>query len=191
MNTQQPENNSSSQKALLIAVIVFIIIVFVMGGTFLLSNSSEEDSSSETVAMSDDTSIDEMLNNEDEDQFNLPEKNEIVKNDSDEDSQPGLYTAYSQALLQNASDGSVVLFFHAPWCPTCKLLNDNLEENQNSISSDLTILKTDYDSETDLKKKYGVTYQHTLVQVDASGNLIKKWLGSNTLEDVVSELEAE
>jgi len=189
MDTQQSENNSSSSKALLIAVIVFLIIGFIMGGIFLLSNSSEENPSSETVAMSDDTSIDEILNNEEEDQFNLPEKNEIVRNDSDEDSQSGLYTAYSQALLQNASDGNVVLFFHAPWCPTCKTLNDNLEINLNSIPSDLTILKTDYDSQIELKKKYGVTYQHTLVQVDASGNLIKKWLGSNTLDDIVSQLE--
>jgi hypothetical protein len=53
----------------------------------------------------------------------------------------------------------------------------------------VSILKVDYDKETELKKKYGVTYQHTLVQVDKDGNLIKKWSGSPTLTKLVSEIK--
>ncbi len=49
---------------------------------------------------------------------------------------------------------------------------------------------TSTDSKTpDLKKKYGVTYQHTLVQVDAAGNTIKKWSGGNTLSSVLSMIQ--
>ncbi len=50
-------------------------------------------------------------------------------------------------------------------------------------------VKTDYDTERELKKKYGVTYQHTFVQVDAQGNQIKKWGGSNTLSAVLSQIQ--
>jgi hypothetical protein len=57
-----------------------------------------------------------------------------------------------------------------------------------SIPAGITILKTDYDSETELKKKYGVTTQHTLVQVDKDGNLIKKWSGSSGLANLVAEI---
>jgi hypothetical protein len=53
----------------------------------------------------------------------------------------------------------------------------------------VTILKTDYDKETELKKKYGVTYQHTLVQVDKSGNMIKKWSGGGTLDNLLSQIQ--
>ena len=82
----------------------------------------------------------------------------------------------------------MVLFFHASWCPSCRGLNKNIEENLGAIPAELSILKLDYDTETELKKKYGVTFQHTLVQVDADGNLIKKWSGSPTLSSLVSEV---
>ena len=56
-------------------------------------------------------------------------------------------------------------------------------------------MKVDYDSasgaksqEIALKPKYGVTYQHTLVQVDANGNQVKKWNNSYTLEEILREI---
>ncbi|MEK7564045.1 MAG: hypothetical protein AAB510_00550 [Patescibacteria group bacterium] len=58
----------------------------------------------------------------------------------------------------------------------------------SKIPSDLSILDVDYDNSSDLKKKYGVTYQHTFVQVDKDGNMIKKWNGSPTLAKLVSEV---
>ena len=38
------------------------------------------------------------------------------------------------------------------------------------------LIKVDYDTEKDLKKQYGVTIQHTLVQTDSDGNKIAKWV---------------
>lgn len=82
-----------------------------------------------------------------------------------------------------------VLFFHASWCPTCKSLDTDIRANESDIPSDLTIFKVDYDSFTDLKKQYVVTTQHTLVQVDADGNLIQKWLGSPTLATLLAKVQ--
>ncbi len=101
----------------------------------------------------------------------------------------GSYEAYSSEKLARAETGDVVLFFHASWCPSCRGLNSDIEANESSIPEGVSILKVDYDKETELKKKYGVTYQHTLVQVDKDGNLIKKWSGSPKLASVVSEIE--
>jgi hypothetical protein len=37
----------------------------------------------------------------------------------------------------------------------------------------------DYDNSKDLQKKYGVTYQHTFVQIDENGEALSKWNGGD------------
>lgn len=100
----------------------------------------------------------------------------------------GLYEAYTPDKLARAETGDVVLFFHASWCPSCRGLNADIEKNLSAIPSEVSILKVDYDTESELKKKYGVTYQHTLVQVAADGTMINKWSGSPTLMSLVSQI---
>lgn len=101
----------------------------------------------------------------------------------------GSYEAYSTDKLARAVTGDVVLFFHASWCPSCRGLNSSIESNLKSIPEGVTILKTDYDRETELKKKYGITYQHTLVQVDKDGNMINKWSGSPSLDSLLTQIQ--
>ena len=101
----------------------------------------------------------------------------------------GSYEAYSPEKIARAATGDVVLFFHASWCPSCRALSSDIEANMGSIPEGVTILKVDYDKETELKKKYGVTYQHTLVQVDKDGNMIKKWSGTPKLANLLSEIK--
>lgn len=101
----------------------------------------------------------------------------------------GMYEAYSESKLAMAESGDVVLFFHASWCPTCKAANDDIMARVASIPSDLTILKVDYDSATDLRKKYGVTMQHTFVQVNSKGEMLKKWTGGNTLDAITKQVQ--
>lgn len=88
------------------------------------------------------------------------------------------YSAYSEAALATAQqNGQAVIFFHADWCPSCKAGHQDILSNGGDIPADVTILKADYDTETDLKQKYGVTAQDTFVLVDANGELVKKWNG--------------
>ena len=101
----------------------------------------------------------------------------------------GAYVAYDPALLANAEKGKVVLFFRASWCPSCKALDSDIRARASEIPGDVTILNVDYDTHVDLKQKYGVTYQHTLVQVDGKGNLIKKWSGTSKLSDLIAQLK--
>ena len=76
-------------------------------------------------------------------------------------------TPYSQEnlALATTNGGKALIFFHAGWCPFCIA------------------------AEKDLKQKYGVTTQHTFVQVDQDGNEITKWVGGETLEDILSRLQ--
>lgn len=103
--------------------------------------------------------------------------------------QKGAYLPYSADKLALADHGKVVLFFRASWCPTCRALDADIRAHLGSIPDGVTILDVDYDKYTDLKQKYGVTTQHTLVEVDVSGNLVRKWTGSPTLASVVAGIK--
>lgn len=107
----------------------------------------------------------------------------------EDDTAPGTYEEYGAEKIVFAANGDVILFFHAPWCPTCKALDTNINASLTGIPANTKILKVDYDSSTELKKKYGVTYQHTLVQVDKDGNMITKWSGGNTLASITAKIQ--
>lgn len=102
----------------------------------------------------------------------------------------GRYVDYSK--LNIIPGKTNIIFFAAKWCPSCNQLDKNLQAQRNVIPSNINILKADYDNETELKKKYGITIQHTLVQVDENGELIKKWNGlydQYELQDIIDSLE--
>lgn len=101
----------------------------------------------------------------------------------------GSYEAYAPEKLAMANEGDVVLFFRASWCPTCKSVDADIKKNATQIPKGVTILDVDYDTATDLKKKYGVTYQHTFVQVAADGTQIAKWSASPTLAALLGNIK--
>lgn len=79
---------------------------------------------------------------------------------------PGVYVDYSDAALA-AAEGTAVLFFHAPWCPQCRALEADIVAS--GVPDGVTILKVDYDSRQDLRQRYEVTLQTTLVVLDEQG----------------------
>jgi len=95
------------------------------------------------------------------------------------------YGAYQSDPASFAAAGDVVLFFNASWCPTCRTTVANLEGA--AVPSGLTVVSVDYDSSTDLRREYGVTVQHTFVQVDASGGQLAKWTGSLTADQIAAK----
>ncbi|MFA6466685.1 MAG: thioredoxin family protein [Patescibacteria group bacterium] len=101
----------------------------------------------------------------------------------------GMYVDYDPILLTKADTGKVVLFFQALWEPTCKFLDRNLDSQLANFPNGLVILKLNYDAELELKEKYGVSVEHTLVQVDSQGNEIAKWTGGNDLASIVKNLK--
>ena len=101
----------------------------------------------------------------------------------------GSYEAYSPEKISWAEHGKVVLFFNASWCPTCRGLDAELKAQMANIPEGTFIFSVDYDKSADLKQKYGVTTQHTLVQVDAKGNMINKWSGGGKLSDVIKNIK--
>ena len=99
----------------------------------------------------------------------------------------GSYVDYYEGVIA-ATSGHKIIFFHAPWCPQCRALEADIKTGL--IPGGLTIIKTDYDSMQELRQKYGVTIQTTLVKVDDQGNLIKKYVAYDepTLDNLVANL---
>jgi thiol-disulfide isomerase/thioredoxin len=90
------------------------------------------------------------------------------------------YYEYSDANLAMATEnGKAVLFFSTNWCSTCTELDRELLNESEKLEEGITVLKLDYDNSPDLKSKYNVTTQHTLIQVDSQGNEITKWVGGD------------
>lgn len=108
--------------------------------------------------------------------------------------QKGLYQVYGPEVLDGVADKRQVLFFYANWCPTCQPADKSFAENMDKIPMDTAVIRVNYnDSDTDaaekeLAKKYGVTYQHTFVQIDRDGNEVTKWNGGN-IDTLLKNLE--
>lgn len=97
------------------------------------------------------------------------------------------YVDYTTNYLAQYSGKTKILFFHANWCPTCKAAQEDILANIDQIPEDVVIIKTDYDTQTELKNKYGITYQHTYVITDDQGNELKKWNGGG-VEEIINNL---
>lgn len=95
--------------------------------------------------------------------------------------------SYEQSL---ADWKNVALFFHATWCPTCTALSADMSANYENIPSDTVVYQLDYDTSTELKEKYLVTKQHTIVVVDADGEMINSFQGAATLDEVIADIES-
>jgi len=158
-------------KNLSIIAVIIIVIIF---GYFLFNKNSQQDND---AVVETPTEIESETGEE---------TSEIAPDDSPVS--VGSYEAYSLEKLAQYSDKKTVLFFKADWCPSCRSLDRDIKDSLSEIPGDLVILEVDYDNSTDLKKKYGVTTQHTLVFVDADGEMLDKWSGGNSLEDIVDKL---
>ncbi len=93
----------------------------------------------------------------------------------------GEYEEYSEWWVQSAlADGKkVAIFFHASRCPSCRSLDEDINASIDALPENTVVFKIDYDTSSDLKKKYGVTTQHTVVTVDANMNMIEKNTGTS------------
>ena len=90
----------------------------------------------------------------------------------------GAYTLYTESAFTNVPAERRVIFFHAPWCPQCRELDEDL--NTQPLPDGVTIFKADYDSHQELRKKYGVTLQTTFVEVASDGTKTNSYVAYET-----------
>lgn len=183
----------NSSKNIMIAVIAFVLIG---GAGFALTQSKDgNDGNNETnetgssdVMEKEGSDSDDAMEKEGEESMEkhdeaMMEGEEKMEKDGDKMMEEGamkkseqfITTADYNSDKSAYEDSDKVYFFHASWCPICKGIEKELEADLSQIPTGVTIIKADYDKETDLRKKYGVTTQYTFVQFDDDGNQVKKW----------------
>lgn len=100
----------------------------------------------------------------------------------------GTYVEYGPGVLEGSEATKRVLFFYASWCPLCKPADAEFRDRMSEIPAGVTVIRVNYNdpgtdqAEKDLATKYGVTYQHTFVQIDQDGNTVTKWNGGKLAE---------
>ena len=116
-------------------------------------------------------------------------KEEVMKKEESVPAAPVVaawsYSEYSEAAVKSAT-GNKVLFFAASWCPSCVSADKTMKSE--TIPEGLNVFKVDYDSNVDLRKKYGVTGQHTFVLVNDNMEKVKLMVGGRNSADIVKGL---
>lgn len=176
--------NATRSQTIIGAVAVLLVII----GIFAFSsNQKDKMESSDSMMKKDDTAM------EKKDEAVMQKEDAMMKDGETMEGETmmkkGSYESYSPEKLSLASDGKVLLFFHAIWCPVCRNIEAEINSNPEALPAGTHILKVDYDKEISLRQKYGVTVQHTFVQVDASGNLIQKFNDAAKLSIVLSRIK--
>lgn len=163
------------KKPVIIFVLIAVVVVLGVGAYSLSQNSSQSDSM---------TKKDEpMLPKEDAGMEKTEDPMMKAETVMDDNMSTSGYVQYSKAALDEAASNRRVLFFYASWCPTCKPADERFSQNTSKIPEDVTVIRVNYNDpetdqeEKDLARKYGVTYQHTFVQIDSSGKEVTKWNG--------------
>ncbi|MDP2717264.1 MAG: TlpA disulfide reductase family protein, partial [Candidatus Micrarchaeota archaeon] len=108
------------------------------------------------------------------------------------------YRPFTQAAFDAArADGKTIfLEFYASWCPVCATQEPQIEAAFDRLEkSDVAGFRVNYndgdtdDSERNLARAYGVSYQHTHVILDAEGNVKTKSLEFWDAARVLSEIQ--
>ena len=159
-----------------IAVIVGVLIIGSGAFVFLNRGDEQADLSKNNVNSSASMVGVEKLTEKEQ-------ASELGNNPSEtNNSEAGKYIEFSDSVLADSSDTKRVLFFHAPWCSTCNFFEGQIEEQ--GVPSGVTIIKVDYDSETEIKKQYGVTVQSTFVSLDQNGGVEQTWPFASGLKGI-------
>ncbi len=181
-----------------------IVALFILGaGVLTLQNGQDSNTQSQEVALTGDTSLDTIADPTIDEQGTAGADNTAPStppstpsgttpsNTPKTVSKQGTYLTLAEydANPGNYSDSKKVYFFHATWCSVCQGIDKEIKADISRIPSGVTLIKTDFDSATNLRKKYGVTLQYTFVQVDNNGNEVAQWSATN-LNKVIAGIKS-
>jgi len=174
-------------------ILILVVIAAIIGITLYSKNNKQLVDTNgivveNTIPISPEETIPEQESEINEDISKASEEGTLEQEQPESVAGPGSYIDYDDIDIASL-EGKIVLDFYAAWCPSCRRLEKDIKANLDSIPSDLTIVKVNYDSERALKQQYGVTRQHTLVQIDQQGNKVSLWTGSPTLESLVGSVQ--
>lgn len=153
----------------IVAVIVVGVIAYMALGRDSLKESTELNTGRSTSTQSDSVDV------------------------SDVEAGSEKYVVFTENAYAENSSKRRVLFFYANWCSTCQPAQQDILGGLDQLPDDAVVLRVNYnDSDADsvereLARKYGVTYQHTFVLIDESGEVVARWNGGG-LDQILANL---
>lgn len=91
----------------------------------------------------------------------------MVIREEDGATEGGTYRSFTPDIIGNGEPS--VLYFKADWCPKCVAQHAALSA---AYDYPLSTYYLNYDTETELRSRYGVVTQHTFVKIDGEGEKI-------------------
>ena len=76
-----------------------------------------------------------------------------------------------------------LIYVSAKWCGPCKTFSPIMSEVENS---GIPVTKVDADSNSDVLTKFGVRNIPTVIKVDSSGNMLDKFVGVKSKQEVIN-----
>lgn len=107
----------------------------------------------------------------------------------DGDAAPGVFRDYSADAVADTSYDTTVLFFWASWCPDCRAYEQVILDE--GLPDGVQILKIDYDTEQELRDRYGINHQSWFVKVDSDGDELSDWFaygGDKSVDTILEQL---
>lgn len=168
-------------------VVIIVSAVIVLGGAAYTYQQQSSNNSVDSLMSADNksSSSDEISAKSDS---SMADSAEVMNQESSASHGEYITLADYNANQSVYSSSTKVLFFHASWCPICQGIHKELTADISRLPAGVTLIKTDFDSETSLRKKYGVTTQYTFVQIDNDGNRQKSWSATN-LDKVIAGIQ--
>lgn len=163
----------SAMKKLFLISTSLLLIILILIGAYALSQNTSQSTTQEPQGEQSAQPTGAMMRKE------TVEADEVASS---------RYIEYANGVLGNTDTTRRVLFFYASWCPTCRPADDTFRQEMSRIPEDVTVIRVNYNDpetdqeEKDLAKKYGITYQHTFVQIDSTGKEVTKWNGGQLTE---------
>ncbi len=168
-------------------VIVVLVVVGIIGVGYMVV--PQQSSPNEDRIVVQDIAVEETESEESTEPDSI--ESELIENETEEtptQAVAGVYTQYSADAVAASAAEHIVLVFSASWCPTCRALDKDIVANEEAIPAGVELYTVDFDTATELRRTYGVTVQHTLVEIDNTGDEIQKWTGGTTLTSVLAKL---
>lgn len=171
-------------------VIAAIIIVLLIGGIGIAIVRGRTGTMTESGSMSKTSVVkqDDAMMKKTDNAMENADGSDQVEGEKSMMVQDSRYISYSPEAFAERAKIRRVLFFFANWCPTCRPADANFTKEMAQIPADVTLFRVNYnDTETDAAEKelaqtYGITYQHTYVQIDTDGAVVTKWNGGQIAE---------
>jgi len=153
--------------------IIIGVIVLIFGVGYVVTNTNQEPAAVALQSSSSEVASDQ------------PSPTEA---DTNANTTPGVYAAYDADVVAQSDADHILLFFEASWCPSCRALDADIVANLNDIPAGVEIYTVDYDTATDLKRRYKVTTQHSIIKIAADGTAQSGITHGLTLDNVLATI---